>query len=43
VELEFDAERAGSLMFLCWQVCSPEHGNLRGHFVAKASQAGEAW
>jgi heme/copper-type cytochrome/quinol oxidase subunit 2 len=43
VELEFDAERAGSLTFLCWQVCSPEHGNLRGHFVAKASKAEEAW
>ena len=43
VELAFDAERAGSLLFLCWQVCSPEHGNLRGHFVAKASKAEEAW
>jgi heme/copper-type cytochrome/quinol oxidase subunit 2 len=43
VELEFDAERAGSLTFLCWQVCSPEHGNLRGHFMAKASKTDEAW
>lgn len=41
VELEFDAERAGSLTFLCWQVCSPEHGNLRGHFMAKATKAAE--
>lgn len=43
VELEFDADRAGSLTFLCWQVCSPEHGNLRGHFMAKASGAVESW
>jgi heme/copper-type cytochrome/quinol oxidase subunit 2 len=43
VELEFDAERAGPLLFLCWQVCSPEHGNLRGHFVAKASAAEQGW
>ncbi len=41
VELEFDAERAGLLTFLCWQVCSPEHGNLRGHFMAKATKAAE--
>ena len=43
VELEFDVERAGSLTFLCWQVCSPDHGNLRGHFVAKASGDNQSW
>ena len=43
VELEFDVERSGSLMFPCWQVCSPDHGNLHGHFVAKVTAAAESW
>ncbi len=43
VELEFNADRAGPLLFLCWQVCSPEHAKLQGHFVVKASENSEAW
>ena len=42
VELEFNADRAGVLTFLCWQVCSPDHPNLRGRFVVKESKAEEA-
>ncbi len=30
VEMEFDADRAGTLTFLCWQVCSPDHPQIRG-------------
>jgi len=37
VEVQFDANRTGVLTFLCWQVCSPDHGSLRGRFVVKAS------
>lgn len=37
VKLEFDAQRSGSLLFLCWQVCSRDHANLQGHFLVKAS------
>ncbi len=37
VELEFDADRPGVLTFLCWQVCSLEHGHLRGRFLVEAS------
>ena len=33
VELQFRADRPGNLTFLCWQVCSPEHQNLRGRFM----------
>ena len=36
VEVKFDAQRAGVLTFLCWQVCSPDHPNLRGSFLVKA-------
>jgi heme/copper-type cytochrome/quinol oxidase subunit 2 len=43
VELEFNADRAGVLTFLCWQVCSPEHPNLRGRFVVKGRDKEEAW
>lgn len=43
VEVEFNAERAGVLTFLCWQVCSPDHPNLRGRFVVKAKEAEEKW
>lgn len=43
VELEFNADRAGVLTFLCWQVCSPEHPNLRGRFVVKAHDKEETW
>lgn len=43
VELEFTADRAGVLTFLCWQVCSPEHPNLRGRFVVKGRDKEEAW
>ncbi len=37
VEVQFDANRTGVLTFLCWQVCSPDHGSLRGRFLVKAS------
>jgi heme/copper-type cytochrome/quinol oxidase subunit 2 len=40
VTVQFDANRSGVLTFLCWQVCSPVHGNLHGRFVVKASGAG---
>lgn len=43
VELEFDADRAGILTFLCWQVCSPDHPKLRGRFVVEASEEDESW
>lgn len=41
VELEFDADRTGVLTFLCWQMCSPEHPKLRGHFLVKGSEPEE--
>ncbi len=43
VELEFNADRAGVLTFLCWQVCSPDHPNLRGRFVVKGNNKEESW
>lgn len=43
VELEFTADRAGVLTFLCWQVCSPDHPKLRGRFVVKGSKEEETW
>jgi len=44
VEVEFDAERAGVLTFLCWQVCSPDHSKLRGRFLVQASgKTQEEW
>jgi cytochrome c oxidase subunit 2 len=41
VELEFDADRTGVLTFLCWQMCSPEHPKLRGHFLVKGGASEE--
>lgn len=38
VGVEFDAERAGVLTFLCWQVCSPDHSKLRGRFLVPAGE-----
>ena len=38
VELEFDADRSGTLTFLCWQMCSPEHPQLRGRFIVHGSE-----
>ena len=35
VDMTFDANRAGVLTFLCWQVCSPEHPGLRGRFLVE--------
>ncbi len=35
VVVQFDATRPGVLTFLCWQVCSPDHGNLHGRFIVK--------
>ncbi len=43
IEVPFDANRAGVLTFLCWQVCSPEHSNLHGRFLVKASGAEASW
>lgn len=43
VQLEFDASRSGTLTFLCWQVCSPEHPNLRGRFMVAASDTEKSW
>lgn len=37
VELEFDADRAGVLTFLCWEMCSPEHPKLKGRFLVSAT------
>lgn len=42
VEVEFRADRPGTLTFLCWQVCSQEHQNLRGRFVV-AGNAQDSW
>lgn len=38
VEVSFDADRPGILTFLCWQVCSPDHGSLRGRFVVDPAE-----
>jgi heme/copper-type cytochrome/quinol oxidase subunit 2 len=48
VEVKFNAERAGVLTFLCWQVCSPDHPGLHGRFLVKGngpekSEAEEGW
>jgi len=43
LEVEFDAKRPGVLTFLCWQVCSPEHGRLHGRFVVKGDATEEGW
>lgn len=32
-EVRFKAEKPDTLVFLCWQVCSPVHGKLRGTIV----------
>ena len=32
-EVTFRAQNPGTLLFLCWQVCSPVHGRLRGKIV----------
>ncbi len=38
VEMEFDADRAGTLTFLCWQVCSLDHPHIRGRFEVAANE-----
>ncbi len=43
MEISFDADRPGVLTFLCWQVCSPDHQNLRGRFIVKSNGKEEAW
>src|SRR5712692_934543 len=43
VEVAFDANRPGELLFLCWQVCSPEHSKLQGNFLVKGSAKEESW
>ena len=42
-EVIFDATRAGTLTFLCWQVCSPDHGGLRGRFLVEGRGTDTAW
>ena len=44
VQVEFNADRAGTLTFFCWQVCSHDHQMLQGKFVVQAKQgnAGDA-
>ncbi|MDE3166754.1 MAG: hypothetical protein KGN36_13185 [Acidobacteriota bacterium] len=32
-EVQFTPEKPGTLIFLCWQVCSPVHERLRGKIV----------
>ncbi len=32
-EMKFTAQRPDTLVFLCWQVCSPVHEKLRGKIV----------
>ena len=36
-EVQFTAQQAGTLVFLCWQVCSPVHEKLRGKIVVLGS------
>ncbi|MBI1874062.1 MAG: hypothetical protein HYZ58_10805 [Acidobacteria bacterium] len=43
VEVTFDANRAGVLTFLCWQVCSPEHPSLRGRFLVEGRTTDTGW
>ena len=43
VEVKFDADRPGVLTFLCWQVCSPDHPNLRGRFLVKGGDGEKGW
>lgn len=43
VEVAFDANRAGELTFLCWQVCSPNHSKLEGDFVVSGNGAQDGW
>jgi cytochrome c oxidase subunit II len=43
VEVSFTANRSGALTFLCWQMCSPDHGNLHGRFLVKAKGGDESW
>ncbi len=32
-ELKFRAEQLSTLLFLCWQVCSPVHSKLQGKII----------
>lgn len=32
-EIAFTPQRPDTLVFLCWQVCSPVHGKLRGKII----------
>jgi len=40
-EVQFTAGKPGTLVFLCWQVCSPVHERLRGKIVV-AGPSGKA-
>lgn len=37
VQVEFRADRPGTLTFLCWTMCSPEHQNLHGRFLVQGN------
>ncbi len=37
VQMEFRADRAGTLTFLCWQLCGPDHQMLQGQFVVRGN------
>lgn len=43
IEVQFDANRSGPLTFLCWQMCSPAHGNLHGRFMVMGTGKEESW
>ena len=43
VEVTFEANRAGVLTFLCWQVCSPDHPSLQGRFLVEGSGTDTTW
>lgn len=43
IEVQFDANRSGPLTFLCWQMCSPAHGNLHGRFMVMGNAKQESW
>ncbi len=43
VDVPFDATRAGTVTFLCMQVCSMQHQDLHGDFIVKGNQQEESW
>lgn len=41
-EITFTARDPGTLLFLCWQVCSPDHGKLQGKIIVVGTDRREA-